>query len=212
MPKGIKETYDPAVADYILKNYKGVTTQELAEMIKTDLGIDESPRRIQCFKKKNKLTSGVDTTFKTGKAAWHAGTKGICNPGGTSSSFKKGHRPHNELPIGSEKLVAGKYIYVKIDDTLGTKASERWKAKHRIIWEKYHNRTVPEGHSVIFADGDCLNYDIDNLVLVSNKELAYLNKKKLIYNDCELTKSGVLVARVAMKAYERRKKDNEKKL
>lgn len=197
---------DPLVADYILNNYLGVTTKELAAMIKRDLGIDVEPKRIQYFKKNRRLTSGVNTKFKKGNVPWVAGKSGMCNIGGNKTSFKKGVRPHNDKPLGSEKIIKGGYIYVKVDDRLHLKACERWKSKHQLIWEKHYKRKVPKGHFVIFADGNKRNFDINNLVLVSNKEMMYLNRHHLIYNDCELTKSGVLVARVAVKASEMKNK------
>ena len=48
----------------------------------------------------------------------------------------------------------------------------------------------------IFADGNKENFDIKNLLLVSRKELAVLNKNKLIKNDAELTNIGVTIAKV----------------
>ena len=49
---------------------------------------------------------------------------------------------------------------------------------------------------IIFADGNKKNFNIENLILVSRKELAVLNKNNLIKNDIELTNIGVTIAKV----------------
>ncbi len=69
-----------------------------------------------------------------------------------------------------------------------------------ILLERYQN-----GYNIIFADGDKYNFDIGNLVLVSNAELLIINKRKLYKRDKELTKTGCLVAKIIDKTNKRRK-------
>ena len=52
---------------------------------------------------------------------------------------------------------------------------------------------------MIFADRDKTNFNIDNLVLISNRELQVMNNKKLIQNDADLTKTGIMIANVLIK-------------
>ena len=54
---------------------------------------------------------------------------------------------------------------------------------------------------MIFADGNRENFDIDNLVLVSSSEELILNRRKLLTDDKEITKTGVLIAKVIDKTY-----------
>ncbi len=49
---------------------------------------------------------------------------------------------------------------------------------------------------MIFGDGDKLNCNIDNLILVSRSELLIMNRNKLIKNDSVLTKVGVNIAKL----------------
>lgn len=56
--------------------------------------------------------------------------------------------------------------------------------------------TYQLGHKVIFADGNKRNFNINNLILVSNSEALIMNTNKLIYEDAELTKTGSLIAKV----------------
>ena len=56
--------------------------------------------------------------------------------------------------------------------------------------------TYQLGHKVIFADGNKRNFNIDNLILVTNSEALIMNTNKLIYENAGLTKTGSLIAKV----------------
>lgn len=56
--------------------------------------------------------------------------------------------------------------------------------------------TYQLGHKVIFADRNKRNFDLDNLILVTDSEALIMNTNKLIYEDAELTKTGSLIAKV----------------
>lgn len=112
--------------------------------------------------------------------------------------FKKGSRPKNTSPVGTEILREDGYLYVKI------KQPNVWKPKHHIIWEK-ENGPIPEDHAVLFGDGDRTNFDIDNLILVSRAQLLQLNRHDLIQEDADLTRTAVIIADIHSKVGERRK-------
>jgi hypothetical protein len=90
-------------------------------------------------------------------------------------------------PIGSEHVDCYGRWYIK------TAQPNVWKQKHRVVWEAA-NGPVPQGHSVIFADGDRSNFDLDNLLLVSNKTLMIMARRKLLFPDKEATKTGKQIA------------------
>lgn len=73
--------------------------------------------------------------------------------------FKKGNQPHNTMYDGHEVPTKDGYIKVRI-------SKGNYQLKHRVIWEQ-HNGKVPDKHVVIFKDGNKLNFDIDNLQLIS---------------------------------------------
>ena len=109
--------------------------------------------------------------------------------GANKTSFKKGTTPPQYRPVGSERINKEGYLEVKIADP------NKWELKHRYIYKKYYG-DIPKGHNVIFADTDKTNLNIDNLILVSKSEMLILNRNKLIYEDNELTKVGVNIAKV----------------
>jgi hypothetical protein len=118
--------------------------------------------------------------------------------GGEETQFKKGNRPHNYKPVGTERVNGEGYVDVKIADP------NKWRSKHILIWEK-ENGPVPKGHVIIFGDGNRLNLELDNLILVSRKQLAILNKNNLIQKDADLTRTGIIVADIYRKINEQKK-------
>lgn len=176
--------------NFIKNNYKGISTVELTEKFNKEFGTNLTKDQLRWYKKNHKLSSGVDGKFKKGNVPYNKGTKGISKP--NSGCFKKGNIPANHRPIGSERVNGDGYVEVKIAEP------NKWKFKHRIIWEEKFG-TIPRGYAVMFADRNKQNFEIDNLILVSTRQLQIMNNKKLIQNDANLTKTGVLIADVMIK-------------
>lgn len=57
----------------------------------------------------------------------------------------------------------------------------------------------PKGYSVCFLDRDKTNYDISNLILLSNEELARMNQNNYFSSDPELTKLGAGITKLSRK-------------
>ena len=80
--------------------------------------------------------------------------------------FKKGSKPMNTQPIGTihqRKDTGGKmYQYIKLSDS-------NWQLLNRYTWEQ-HNGPIPKGMVVVYKDGNYLNNDIANLLMITKKE------------------------------------------
>lgn len=76
--------------------------------------------------------------------------------------------------------------------------------KQKYIYEKY-NGAISKGYSVIFADSDKTNFDIDNLVLARDKDKLVAKNKHLIFDDAKLTKTGLLIAKLINETHEKSK-------
>ncbi len=187
--------YTEEQKQFIRDHVEGRTSNELTDMFNRHFDTDLKVSQIRSFKKNNGLKGGVNTRFKKGQAPFNKGKKGV--GGWKPTQFKKGHKPHNYKPIGTERINSDGYIDIKIADP------NKWKAKHLLIWEEA-NGPVPEGYAVIFGDGNPRNFDLDNLVLVSRQQLLVMNRKGLIQKDADLTRTGVIVADIYRKIYERR--------
>lgn len=115
-------------------------------------------------------------------------------------SFKKGHIPVTKKPIGYERIHPDGYTWVKVAEP------GIFRSKHRVIYEQHYG-AIPDGYKVIFADKNKQNFNIDNLILVSNAELGTMNKNNLIYKDCgEATKCGLTLAKIMIRGGKRAKK------
>ena len=107
------------------------------------------------------------------------------------------------MPIGTVVFRETEQMYYeKVKD--GPNPIENWRPKHQLIWEAAHG-PIPEGHIVIFLDGDRTNMDLSNLALCSKPVALMLNKKGLRFSCADATKAGVLIAQITTKILEKQK-------
>jgi hypothetical protein len=182
--------YTPEEIQFIRDNIKGRSYAELLELFNRRFGLSITLMQMEGVIKRRKIYNGIDSRFVPGNIPTNKNKKGI-HP---KSEFKAGHKAFNLMPVGSERMNNGE-IEIKIG--LTGKKSEKWKPKRYTIWEKA-NGPVPEGHVIIFADGNKLNLDLDNLLLVSRKELGVMNHLGFHFNDKDLTKIGKNIVHIKM--------------
>lgn len=197
--KGPQHIWSDEEKQYLAEITPGRGHREIQSMMSCKFGFDYTYHQIKGAIARYKLNTGRTGRFEEGHATWNKGTKGLMKANVTS--FKKGHKPYNYKPLGSERIVKDGYCEVKVSDT-----GRRWRSKHVLIYEKHHGK-VPKGSAVIFLDGDKRNFDIDNLYLVTRSQLAMLNKNSLIQKDAELTKTAINVVDLMKKISAMEKKD-----
>lgn len=113
------------------------------------------------YKKVYIVKPNIPTQFKKGHQSWNKGKKMPKGWGG-NTTFKKGMRPHNWKPEGSERISKDGYIEIK--------SNGRYRCKHRIIWEEHHKEKLNPMDVVIFLDGNSRNMDINNLKKITRAE------------------------------------------
>lgn len=87
---------------------------------------------------------------------------------GVSKPFKKGESPYiGARPIGSERINSYGFLERKIAETDNKRAN--WRLVHQLVWEQ-HFGPIPEGHAVLFKDGNKRNITIDNLECISKAD------------------------------------------
>lgn len=197
--KGPQHIWSDEEKQYLAEITPGRGYKEIQSMMSCKFGFDYTHHQIKGAITRNKLNTGRTGRFEKGHATWNKGTKGLTKANVTS--FKKGQKPHNYKPLGSERITKDGYCEIKVSDT-----GRRWKPKHVLIYEKHHGK-VPKGSAVIFLDGDKRNFDIDNLYLVTRSQLAMLNKNNLIQKDADLTKTAINVVDLMKKISAMEKKD-----
>ena len=176
--------------EYLTFIVKGKTTEEICDLMNKKFEYEFSLNQIRSAMNRYKLRNGVNCRFEKSVIPWNKGLKGYM--GANKTSFKKGNIPSNHKEVGTERINSEGYIEVKVSEP------SRWKLKHRLIYEKYHGE-IPKDHVVIFADGNKMNLDINNLISISRHQLLVLNGNNLIYEDTDLTKTGVNIANLIIK-------------
>lgn len=187
--------YSEEQKKFIINNNYGKYSKELAAMFNQQFNTNITANEIKYFRKNHNLNSGLTGQFKKGHTTHNKGkkqTEYMSNDAierTKATRFKKGNRPLNYRPVGSERITKDGYIEVKVADP------NKWETKNKIVY-KQHFGDIPKGYKVIYADGNKLNNDPNNLILVSNSELLIANRNHLIYDKQELTETGVLIAKV----------------
>ena len=133
------------------------------------------------------LNTGRTGRFEKGQAGLFRFEKGTCAAGCEKTWLRKGHRPENYRPVGSERVNVDGYVEVKVADP------DRWKLKHRAVWESV-NGEIPKGFVIIFRDNDKTNTDIENLMLVRRGTHAVMNHTGLCECSGEFKETAVRIA------------------
>lgn len=200
------------IKDYIKNNHNGKSTIELSKEVNDLFGLKTKPDDIQNLKTRIKKKEGFifaparnDGCIKKGNTPSNKGKKWNEYMSKESQSkvmkttFKKGNVPSNHRKIGEERINVDGYVEIK------TREPNKWELKQRVLYKKYYG-SIPKGNIVIFADNNKLNFRKENLIAISRKENLILNKKKLRFNSQDLTKSGIIIAKVIDKTNEKRKR------
>lgn len=188
--------YTEEMITFLRLNAPGKTYKEITELFNTNFNLNKTTEQLSTLFKRHKIKTGTYKTFTKGHIPHNKGKKGV--GGWEPTQFKKGHIPVNHKPIGSERIDRDGYVLIKVAEP------NKWKFKHRILWENKYGK-IPKGSALIFSDGNKSNVSLDNLMLVTRRELLIMNSKKLITSSKELTESGLLLAKVKIKIFDKSK-------
>jgi hypothetical protein len=153
--------YNQPMLEWLAENYKVMTLTDFHEKFNVQFGTNFTRAAISSCLFRKKILSGRTGYVTPG---WNKGIKN--STGKSSTSFKKGHVPHNVRNDGDERICSDGYSYRKI--------GKKWLLKHVIIYEAEHGK-LRKGEIVIFKDGDTLNFDKSNLEKLTRQELLKAN-------------------------------------
>ena len=209
--------YPQGMYEFIRDNSWGVSSKRMAEMCNEKFGTEWTAVGMKQFRQRHGIKSGETGWYQKGHEPGNKGKKleeYVTDPERVAdikkrisdTQFKKGHKPFNELPVGS--IVVNDHGYKLRKKQMEGTLWERWELLHRAVWIE-HNGPIPDNMMVIFRDGNRLNCDISNLALVSKRENAALNKLGLRSEDPDLTDVGISLVklRLATKDIKKRRKD-----
>ena len=177
--------------DYLVSIQKNKISRDVANEMNQKFGLSLTEKQIKSYRRNNNLNSGLTGRFEKGRVPYNKGKK-LPDMPQNSGQFKKGNKPPNYVPVGTINYTTDGYPKEKIGEP------NKWVLKHRKVWEEHHG-PIPKGYSVCFLDRNKTNYDISNLILLSNEELARMNQNNYFSSDPELTKLGAGITKLSRK-------------
>lgn len=112
-------------------------------------------------------------------------------------NIKNNVREVYKCPLGTEKITSeGVFIKIAHPDV--------WRRKSRVMYEKYHNCKLNDDEYIVFLNRDNTDFSKENLIKSSRNEIAYLNNWDTFSKNPELTRAGLLSAKLMIKVKEKR--------
>lgn len=188
--------YTDDIINFLREIAPGKTYKEIVEIFNKKYDLEMTTEKLSSLFGRKKIKTGTTGCFRKGFIPWNKGVKGYI--GANKTSFKKGNKPANWKPVGSERIDSNEYTLIKVAEP------NKWVFKHRLVYEQKYGE-ISKGSVIIFADGNKNNLNIENLICVTRNELKVLNKCRLISSVPELTKTGLNVVKLKIKLAEIRK-------
>lgn len=194
-PKGTNGLFPAEIREFVRENNYGKTAVQMQELVNRKFGRKYSLGQIKTLRSRMHLISGLTGRFEKGSVPFNKGKKGVCFAGCERTWFKKGHTPHNAVPVDTEVMTTDGYLKVK------TGEPDVWQYKHIMEWKKHHGE-IPAGCCISFKDGNPRNCAVENLMCITRAENAILNRQHLRSCSAELTESGLVLAKLKHKIRE----------
>lgn len=165
---------------FIKENVKGTLTADLTDLVNETFGTSYKVSQVRNLKNRRRWCSGLTTHFKKGHKPFNKGLKQTDYMTAEqidktkATRFKKNSVPPNWKEIGSTRISKEGYLEIKVSDLKG---NENYKSYHRLIYEKHHGVKIKDDEAVVFLDQNKMNFSIDNLKLVKQRQLGKFNKE-----------------------------------
>lgn len=155
---------------FFIEYVPGHTYKEIQKKFIEVFGWEITISQIKGYMANHRINNGLTGQFKKGNVPANKGQKMSpeqyekCK----GTMFKKGQKPINYRPVGSERINSDGYIEVKVKDP------SKWMLKHRLVWEQ-SNGKIPPNCILIFRDNNKLNVHLENLLLITKRENLEIN-------------------------------------
>lgn len=204
--KGYSHKYPEGMLEFVESIAHGKSTAELVEAVNDRYGAGTiNIPKMKAYKRNHGINTGLTGRFEPGSVPANKGKKispevyEKCAP----TMFHKGQQPTNHKPVGTISVRnnykrGAKCVYEKVAEP------NVWRRKSVLEWER-HNGPVPKGKMIIFADGDPLNTDISNLMMIDMSQNAVMNHQGIRGNDRESMEAAINVASLKIAISEKKK-------
>lgn len=169
-----KYKYTQEEIEYLKSIFYGRYCNEIIELYKNKFNKDITKKQLYAFKRTYDVKNGLSNEFRKGKL-----------------------NPFPPSPIGHERISYKnglKRVRIKVADN-------KWVEKSRYIYEQHYGK-IPEDCNIIFLDGNRDNYNIDNLKCITKSEHRVIAGHCLYFQDKELNKASIDVAKLVIKMKE----------
>ena len=198
----IKWRENPDMVAYMMEIIPGHEEGEIRAMFLERFGIVLTKMQIKNFKINYHISSGTHGgRFQKGCIPHNKGKKMSPERYEKSkhSMFHKGNIPHNHRPVGSERINVYGYTKIKVAEP------NKWRFKHRVIYEEYYGVELTKDDAIVFLDGNKQNFDIDNLFRLSRAALVRYNQDGFYSNNSEQSRAAAQVATLKATINKKRK-------
>ena len=190
---------------FLVRAYRKHTLRESINLLNSKFGLTLSKAQAKNYCVSNQIYAGAvgrrrqeSSRFKSGRRPWNKGKKGWLKKSYAkmvATQFKPGKEPLNIKSMGSERINSCGYPEIKID-AINPYSGYRgvWQRKSCLVWEKA-NGPIPKGYAVVHMDGNRLNCALENLALLSRRELLALNGRTPGSNGVEIGKARIAQAK-----------------
>ena len=202
----------PEMDAFIREHLNGTGYQEMADLVNARFGTSFTKDQIKAYYGRNKLNSGLTGRFVTGQIppnkgkTWDEYMPPNAQARSRTTTFKPGNIPHNggalvgtiRIRHNHKERGAKPYAWEKVAQP------NVWRMKHVVEWER-HNGPVPKGCMVTFANGDTMDWSLDNLLLETKAQHAVKNRWGLHGYDIESGKAMNAIADIKMTINKKRR-------
>lgn len=122
-----------------------------AALVRTEHAVGMKARELGLYKSAAFMASEFSGRLKPGNVPANKGTH--FHPGGrcAETQFKKGHKPHTTLPVGSYRINPDGHLQQKVSEASGSN-SKRWRCVAELVWCAAYG-PLPPKHIVVFRPG-----------------------------------------------------------
>lgn len=189
--------YTNAQVSFIREHCGRMSKKELLKLFNNEFSANMTLLKLKGLMANRKINSGRTGYFPKGHTPWNEGTKGNRLTGPNKGSFLKGNIPPTQKQLWTERINKDGFIEMKVpEQNPHTGAKTRYRHKHVWVWEQA-NGPVPKGFVVSLIDGDRLNCQLSNLMLLHRAELLHLNKNG--YKDAPADLKPIVLSMVRLK-------------
>ncbi len=199
----------------LIEFYPNHSAKYIAELLGTNdyviykkaysLRLRKSPEYLASLNRQmgeNLQKNGFGSRFVKGHKSWNSGKKIGSHPNSAKTQFKKGQTPHNYQPVGTILPVSlSPYLKIKIADP------NKWEFLHRHNYEKAKGR-IPTNFVVWFIDQNPKNCAVENLELITRKELGRRTSKLTLPPELQHAYRTLGRLKQAIKKFTKKEKEN----